>query len=232
MIDFHGHFLPSIDDGAKDVAESVKMLSGCFSDGVRVCAATPHLVLHDGEDIEAFLGKRQASADMLSEYIEKNKVSVPKLLYGAEIYVDNDISKYNGLEKLCISGSKLLLIELSEFKWNPSYAEWIYGLTVKGILPILAHVERYEYFDRLYDELSSVDVVYQVNADTVLSMRGRYFLTDLYRGRKPVLVSGDMHNASTRRNRMADAKKKLGLFHKGMADDVFSNIAEELLKVK
>ena len=229
MIDLHGHFLPEVDDGAKDVSESVAMLSSCYADGIKICAATPHLVLHSEEDIAYFLEIRQDAISTLQAELTKCKTDAPELLYGAEIYLDNDISKYNGLEKLCITGTRLLLVELSEMKWDPAYADWIYGLTVKGIRPILAHVERYSYFDRLYDELSAVDVIYQVNADTVLSVRGRLFLADLYKGSKPVIVAGDMHNASRRKNRMADAKKALGLFRRGVAADVFNDTAAELM---
>lgn len=231
MIDIHSHFLPGIDDGARNASESVEMLSDCFKKGVKLCAATPHLSIHSQDDIERFLENRLTAVRRLNEELARTKAEVPRLLYGAEIYLDNDISAFDGLDRLCISGTRLMLVELSEFRRNSGYAEWLYSLNAKGILPILAHVERYEYFDWLYDELSGVDVVYQVNADTLLSMKGRRFLLDLHNSGRPVLVSGDMHNMTSRRNRMGEARKKLGLLHKNAAERLFGGLAGELLGV-
>jgi protein-tyrosine phosphatase len=42
MIDLHNHLLPGLDDGAKDLEESVKMCWISYKDGVRTIVATPH----------------------------------------------------------------------------------------------------------------------------------------------------------------------------------------------
>ena len=51
MIDAHAHFLPNIDDGAKSVDESLAMLREAYKQGVRLCVATPHAVIHDNDEI-------------------------------------------------------------------------------------------------------------------------------------------------------------------------------------
>ena len=42
MIDIHTHILPGVDDGSRDIEESVDMLRMAESSGVRCLAATPH----------------------------------------------------------------------------------------------------------------------------------------------------------------------------------------------
>jgi len=42
MIDLHNHLLPGLDDGARDIEESVKMCWISYKDGVRTIVATPH----------------------------------------------------------------------------------------------------------------------------------------------------------------------------------------------
>ena len=43
MIDLHSHVLPGLDDGARDLEESVAMARAAAADGTTVLAATPHV---------------------------------------------------------------------------------------------------------------------------------------------------------------------------------------------
>lgn len=42
MIDTHNHLLSGIDDGAKDIEETLDMCRMAFADGIRIIVATPH----------------------------------------------------------------------------------------------------------------------------------------------------------------------------------------------
>jgi protein-tyrosine phosphatase len=42
MIDIHAHLLPGLDDGARNLEESIKMCWMAYEDGVRTMVATPH----------------------------------------------------------------------------------------------------------------------------------------------------------------------------------------------
>ena len=80
MIDIHSHILPGIDDGAKTPEVSLKMLTDSFKQGVRVCAATPHAVLHNSDSVEEFLKKRQRSAELLDSFLTGAKNEIPNRL--------------------------------------------------------------------------------------------------------------------------------------------------------
>ena len=42
MIDIHAHILPGIDDGARDIYETLEMASQAAANGTRAIVATPH----------------------------------------------------------------------------------------------------------------------------------------------------------------------------------------------
>ena len=66
MIDWHSHILPAMDDGSKDVAESISMLGMQTSQGVGTVIATPHFYAND-ETVAAFLKRRAEASEALKE---------------------------------------------------------------------------------------------------------------------------------------------------------------------
>lgn len=229
MIDIHTHLLPSIDDGAKDTKESVEMLSSSFKKGVGACVATPHCRIHGDDDISTFLEARKNSYETLSAALAESAEPLPEIFLGSEVFVDNDISRYEGIERLCIGDTMHMLLEFPSFLGRGKTAECIHELSVKGITPIIAHVNRYPFDSYLIDELREFDVIYQIDCDLFLSMRGRKYVKNLIKkGYVPVAAS-DMHNMSTRISKLdlayAMAKKNFPEY----ADDMFFGIARGIL---
>ena len=208
MIDLHSHYLPGIDDGAKNVGESIKMLSDSFRQGVRLSVATPHCTIHRSEDIERFLKIREQSIDKLISEEEKRVVRLPKQLYGAEIYLDNNINAYFDIDKLCIAGTNLLLVEFPMEKYNKFCADWLHSLNLKGIRPVVAHIDRYIFWQEMLNDFQGLDIVYQINAARFLNFSGRCFIKKLLKYHLFYIVSSDMHNMQNRRCNMNDAYKK------------------------
>lgn len=228
MIDLHSHALPQIDDGAKNVETSIKMLRESFSQGVELCALTPHCVLHQPDSLDNFLAKRKVSFELLQEKISQTNLSVPQLRLGAEVYFDNDISQYEGIEKLCIEGTNLLLVEFPMKNISRKSYEWLYSLTLKGITPLIAHVDRYQCYDAFINDFSDLDVVYQLNAENFLSFFARQHIKKILKNEEKFIVSSDMHNledrpcnmkaAFLRAEKMLGAVKAKRLFRKNAAD--------------
>lgn len=212
MTDLHSHFLPGIDDGAKNAAESIDMLKSAYSQGVSLCAATPHCVIHHDDSIEKFLEKRGKSYEVLMSEIRNRGAGsqIPEILTGAEIYLDNDISDCRNLKDLCITGTNVLLLELPTEKYDRRYADRIYSLSICGFTPLIAHIDRYEWYESLIKDIRGMKVVYQINASNFLSFFGRRRIKKIlqagYGGR--FLVSSDMHNTSVRACNMAKAFEK------------------------
>lgn len=232
MIDLHSHCIAGVDDGAKTVSESLQMLEDSFRQGVTVCAATPHCTVHKEEDADRFLRRRDAGAHALREAMNCRNAEYPKLILGAEIYLDNDISAFGGTEKLCIGDTPYILVEFPMESYNPRCTEWLYSLTLKGLKPIIAHVDRYPFRKTLMEELRGVEPVYQINATRFLSLAGRKIVKDILYNADKCIVSSDMHNTKTRPCNMKDAYEKAVKKFPEYSEYLFDLNARKLLGLK
>ncbi|MBQ7717943.1 MAG: hypothetical protein IJQ50_00175 [Clostridia bacterium] len=230
MIDIHAHFLPSIDDGATDVEMSIQMLTESSNQGVEVCVATPHCVLHKHNDLRSFLAKREESATILKAELEKKGIKHPRLMYGAEVMLDNDINAYPGIEQLCIDDTPYMLLEFDIVRDSRKYADWLYSLTLRGIKPIIAHIDRYPDFDLLIREFKGIDIIYQINASRFNSFLGRRIIKHLLNYNNTYIVSSDMHNMAARRCNMQSAYQKALKKFPAEADKLFILNGQKILE--
>ena len=107
MIDWHSHILPGMDDGSRDIAESLKLLAMLSQQNVDTVIATPHFS-PDDESLTKFLERRQKSYEQLQLQLPKD---APKILLGAEIKYYPGLRKHPDLHQLCIAGTNILLLE-------------------------------------------------------------------------------------------------------------------------
>lgn len=140
MIDFHTHLLPSIDDGSRSVEETRGILRVQQQHGINTIVATSHF--YPDQNIEEFVQIRKEAKQKIEE--ELQRVSV-QLKLGAEVLLGVDTCRLEQLEALCIEGTKYILIELPYIHWY----DWVYTgvqniIDNKRLIPILAHIERYE----------------------------------------------------------------------------------------
>ena len=230
MLDIHTHCLPKMDDGAKSLEESIRMLRDSFSQGIEVCVATPHCFVHSYTDITDFIDKRNKKYSELKEELEKDKSQCPAIRLGAEVYLDNDISKHEDVKGLCIGDSSYMLIELPHHIKLSLLSEWIYNLTLKEIKPIIAHIDRYGNWKEIICELGDEKIMYQVNASRFLTFAGRRFLRRFYKYNSNFIVSSDMHNMSSRKCNMQKAYGKALKRYGNSADDMFGNTAKKIIE--
>ena len=64
MIDWHSHILPGIDDGSRDVSESLALIEKLSEQGVDTVVATPHFYADDNS-VDAFLEKRNKAYEAM-----------------------------------------------------------------------------------------------------------------------------------------------------------------------
>lgn len=151
MIDMHSHILPGIDDGARDTDVSLELLRRLREDGVDTVCLTPHFNF-ERQTIEEFLAARAAARQKLEQALAPTGWQM-KLLAGAEVAFSPELARQEGVDRLCLEGTRCMLIELPVAylpKWT---GEVLDELEVQGILPLLAHVERYSYFQRQPEKL-------------------------------------------------------------------------------
>lgn len=144
MIDVHIHILPGLDDGPRNMEDSLAMARQAVTDGIRAVVATPHVAPG------LYNNSKSRILDATKEFREQLKANViPLEVYaGAEYLLDPDLSRLlKAGEALTIGdGGIYLLVELP-FTGIPLYArETLSKIVMQGITPIIAHPERSQVF--------------------------------------------------------------------------------------
>lgn len=208
--DVHSHILPGMDDGCQTVAESVQVLRDCYEQGVRKICATPHY--YPVESVDEFLARRDAAAQELHKALEKITLPVPKICLGAEVAYRPGICYQEDLDKLCIGNSQYLLLEMPFHQWGEEVIRTVRGISnVRGITPILAHIERYlpmqekEVLERLLDQ----EILVQMNAARLLHFATRRQACRLLKNGTVQLLGSDCHNNTSRPQNIPQAVQYL-----------------------
>ena len=143
MTDFHTHILPGMDDGAQSPEDSLSLLRMECLQGVSQVALTPHFRV-DKESVQDFLKRRQNASECLREALDGQGLPVT-LKLGAEVFYSTSLAQMDDVDTLCLEGTNVLLVEFSPGLYPRDAADTLYQLTRQGILPLIAHVERYAF---------------------------------------------------------------------------------------
>ena len=210
MIDFHSHILPGMDDGATSCEVSLEMLKKSRSSGVDAVIATSHCYPHSNNSLLRFLDRREAAYESLCEAIEKDGGEYPKIIKGCELNMFIDIAKLPDVGRMCISGTDYIMVEMPSDPWKEWMTEAVYNLTVLGLKPVMAHIDRFlnQKRDALL-ALFELDVLYQVNTSAFLTRRMEKQMRTLLEEGHAHFLGTDMHNMQTRTPNMAEAKKAM-----------------------
>ena len=167
FIDIHSHILPGIDDGAKDVNESLKLISEMKKLGFSKIIGTPH----------SYPGLYDNSRDSIHESFLKLKNQLDSNLevsYASEYFVCNSIVDLANEKKLLTLKENYILIEMSFLYAPNNLFEIIFQLQLKGYKIIIAHPERYIYLSesfKSFHKLKDRGCYFQFN---LLSATGYY----------------------------------------------------------
>lgn len=208
--DTHCHILPGIDDGSKNIEMTEKMLKMQKERGVTKIIATPHFYLSE-QSVGSFLEKRQAAYEQTKPIAEDLDIDI---ICGAEVLYTNSLLEQD-LSKLCIWGTKYMLIELPYQKLTGNFINEFRsfaGSIYPDILLILAHAERYLNFtdeDSVY-EIMNADMLVQLNCgDFKMFSKHTRFMYDLLEHGMAHLLGTDCHNNTSRPPNMEIAKKAI-----------------------
>lgn len=208
MIDLHSHILHEIDDGSKSLQESVRLCALGRINHIKKIVATPHF--NALGDMDNFISLRDDRISTLKNELEKQKIQT-QIFSGAEVFVDDDIFFSKNLKRLTINQSRYLLVEFDFFGIRIKHvSDYLNELFSMGVIPIIAHPERYEFFQNDYDavnEFASRGVLFQLNAGSLASRDGREEFELAYEmAFKGVasFISTDAHSLQHRPNDIAE----------------------------
>ena len=170
FVDLHCHFVAGIDDGARDEDEGLAMLRGLRKLGFDWVIATPHmrpgLFDNDKAAIESAYARTKPALE---------RDDLPRTSLASEHYFDDVVYAriLNG-HALPYPGGRAILLEFYEQDFPLAIDRCLSELRRAGILPVIAHPERYRC---LFQSLGPLEPLVDAGAAALLdsaALDGKY----------------------------------------------------------
>jgi len=195
FVDLHSHVLPGLDDGAQVLDESLEMLKALRALGFGLVCGTPH------QKAGMFTATSDAIRTALADVRRASSVGVPgmEVQGGAEnCWDDWFYERTRDLTLPTYEGGRAVLIELTPGAIPPRLEDHLFDLRLRGVLPVLAHPERYR--DLIKDEARLMRVARVAALVVDLAALGDFLRAGparrlVSRGQAHAVAS-DMHTAS------------------------------------
>lgn len=211
MIDFHTHLLPSMDDGSCTAYESIEMLKALKQQNINIVVVTPHFY-SEQNDVQTFLKRREASLAQLQPMLKAEK-DVPQIVLGAEVAFFDRLHTLDRLDSLCIGQTNYILVEMPFEKWTRRTYDGLYALIAhSGLIPIIAHIERYIDIRRDVKQLEQIvklGVLIQMNSSYVNGFFTKRKACSLFQKGVVHLLGSDCHDMVSRPPTIGKAYAKL-----------------------
>ena len=188
MIDFHAHILPGLDHGCDTKEMMVEQLKLAKEAGITYIAATSHYYPHS-ETVEAFLERRQKVGQEIADI---RQTELPVVMLGAEVLICEGMERMEGIDKLIIGDSGVILLEMPFCEWEQELLDTLEAIRdlFEGKV-VLAHIERYG--RKNIAKILGKGYLLQVNSSFVKSMSKRRLISQLLKDERIVALGSDIH---------------------------------------
>ncbi|HEV8202373.1 MAG TPA: CpsB/CapC family capsule biosynthesis tyrosine phosphatase [Candidatus Polarisedimenticolia bacterium] len=211
MIDLHNHLLPGIDDGAKQLEETLEFLRIARRDGITAVTATPHMKPGVYDNTRTAIFESIAKVKEAARGDEAEKI---ELLPGAEVYFTADVverAKAGELMTVADRG-KYMLLELPYQQLPMKVDDTIFQLRLLGITPIMAHPERVAYYLEDFERVAAsvrLGALTQVTGNSITGLFGskaRDFAVRMLERNLIHILASDSHDVRYRPPTLSDAR--------------------------
>lgn len=172
IVDIHTHILPGIDDGSRNIEESIDIINYLYSVGITDIVLTSHYVADTAYNYNQLV--RVKLLNTLKEKLNNDNIH---LYLGNEVYLtDKVIDLLETHEISTINDTKYMLIELPLAGYLNNFQSILCDLNSYGIVPIIAHPERYSFIQKnkkRIRELLEFDCLLQCNIDSLIGKYGK-----------------------------------------------------------
>ena len=213
MIDLHCHILPGVDDGAKNMEQSIAMAKLAVEEGITHILATPHHQAHNWYNekikVQQLVEEVQAALD---------EEGIPLIIFpGQEVRLYGEIIADIKADKIQFidEANQYLLIEFPSTS-VPAYTERLfYELQAIGITPIVVHPERNQAIEKepeILKNLVDKGALAQLTAGSYIGKFGREvekLSKDLIEANLIHYIASDSHNTSNRKFHLKEAYEAL-----------------------
>ena len=218
MIDLHTHVLPGIDDGASSFEEAVEMCRLSASEGCSGLIATPHV-----RHARWWNGDRARLEELRGQLQRRVDESLPgkgfRIWFGGEIALNSEsveeVYELPESDVPTLAGSRYVLLEFDWHGLGPNVLDVVYELKIKGLVPIVAHPERFRWLTSnpgLIEELVDRGACLQLTAMSVTGVLGpeiRRTCEDLIEAEMVHFIASDGHDARLRPTGLADVRRQV-----------------------
>ena len=200
MIDIHSHILPNIDDGAKNIQETLHLLQEAQQVGFQAIVSTSHYM--EGY-YETNVPEREMWIKIIYQKGQEENIKL-KLYLGNEIYLSENIIKLleNG-KASTMNDTSYVLFEMPLNVEPLKLYNVIYEMLENNLIPILAHPERYSFVqqspDLIYD-LIEKGVYMQANYASIIGYygsRAQVIVKKLLENNMVHFLGSDVHRKNT-----------------------------------
>lgn len=209
MIDIHAHILPGVDDGSRDIGDSLMMASMAVQSGVSGIIVTPHCNIPGDNCVSGATEMRQ-SLTYFREALSDNEIPL-ELYEGMEIFGTPEVAEMMQEGILCpLAGSVYTLIEFPFSNYADEATAILESLLDLGLRPVVAHPERYYYVmedPQILNEWFDMGCYLQANKG---SLQGRFgprveaLAHSMVQRRFVSFIASDAHSSRTRTTWMED----------------------------
>lgn len=172
MIDFHTHIIPNIDDGARNIEETCKLIQEAKAEGFEGIILTPH---YRENYFETNIPEINIWLKVIKDNLKEKGIDID-LYLGNEIYFTENIMELliDG-KASTINNTSYVLFEMPLDMEPENLYNVIYLLKENKLIPILAHPERYKFVQKepeLINDLIDNGVLMQANYGSILGQYG------------------------------------------------------------
>jgi len=169
--DLHSHLIPNIDDGLSDLQQSIAIIKQLKIIGFNKIITTPHIMSHRYANTKEIIN---AGYELVKKELMQQKIDI-ELEYAAEYYYDEHFLELINKKELLTFGDNYVLFELSYISKPFMLEATVKRMIEMGYKPILAHPERYTYYEKAsdYEALKIMGLHLQINLNSTQGFYGK-----------------------------------------------------------
>jgi protein-tyrosine phosphatase len=223
-VDMHSHLIPGIDDGAKDMENSIELILALKGMGFTKLITTPHIYKEYYPNTSQII--REGLENVKKEL--KNRNIDIEIHAAAEYFMDDHFEQLLDQNDILTLDGRHVLVEMSFYGASPKLFQYLFKIQTKGYIPIIAHPERYGFVAgdlSVYKSWKAAGALLQMN---LLSYIGYYGPMEEKTAKKLLdaglydLVGTDLHHLRHQEGLEKMIEKKV--LSKLFQDKIFKNI--------
>lgn len=216
MIDFHNHVIPNVDDGPKNIEESLEMIKVASEQGITDIVQTVHFQHPKMKDKDVSYNYLYNQMKKVQYLIDEQNLKI-KMHLSAEVFYLPNLVEISTNPLVTIGNGKYMLIEFQSNIYPTGFEEQFFKLQSKNITPIIAHPERYRF---IQDDINILKTwkergyILQIDSGSILGIFGKRTLNtcrNMIKKDYVNLVGSDAHNSNKRNFNLLKSYREIAL---------------------